>query len=102
MTRATRTEWAGRVRRWRASGLTAREFAAREQLNPNTLNWWSSQLRRTNPAPGGFVELTVTPMPVAVEAGCIEVVVRDEVRIRVSGAFDPAVLRRVLSALEGR
>jgi hypothetical protein len=41
-------------------------------------------------------------MPVAVEAGCIEVVVRDEVRIRVSGAFDPAVLRRVLSALEGR
>jgi hypothetical protein len=34
--------------------------------------------------------------------GVIEIVVREQVRIRVSGAFDAAMLRRVVTALEGR
>jgi hypothetical protein len=99
MTRATRTEWAGRVRRWRTSGLPAREFSAREGLNPATLRWWSSQLQRNAGPPAAFVEVT---MPVTPTAERIEVVVREGIRIQVSGAFDPDLLRRVVAALEAR
>ena len=104
MTSRTRQQWAERVRRWRASGLTARAYAAREELNPSTLRWWSSQLNRAMPTPGRFVEvpLPTTPAPAPAEPGLIELVLHDELRIRVSGNFDPSLLRRVLAALEGR
>ena len=49
-----------------------------------------------------FVEVVRSPQAAATEAGTIEVLVRGDLRIRVSGAFDPAVLLRLLAALEGR
>src|SRR5690606_14860943 len=58
MARATREEWARRVGRWKASGLSASAFAAREGLNAGTLSWWSSQLRaEVRPRPA-FVDVT--------------------------------------------
>jgi hypothetical protein len=102
MTRsATRTKWARHVQRWRASGQTARDFCDGAALNRQTLLWWSSKLGREElvAAPRGFVEVVA----VAPRAdGVIEIVVPEQVRIRVSGAFDAAMLRRVVTALEGR
>jgi hypothetical protein len=89
------------VRRWRASGLSARAFASREQLNPGTLLWWSSKLGRDDRAAAAFIEVRPPPSAPS-EPGCIDIVLRDEVRIRVSGAFDAALLRRVVAALEAR
>jgi len=99
MMRATRAQWAERVRRWRASGRTAREFAAREGLHPRTLQWWSSALRRA-PKPPAFIELSVPVAPTT--PARIEVVVREGVRIVVSGGFDAELLRQVVAALETR
>ena len=96
MKRGTRTQWAERVRRWRSSGLTASAFGARAGLNPRTLAWWSSKLRRDARPAATFIEVVSAP----VEAGVVEVVVRERVRIRVAGAFDAAVLRRVVAAFE--
>jgi hypothetical protein len=96
MKRATRNEWMERVRHWRASGLTAGAFAAREGLSASTLLWWSSKLKRDGRGTATFIEVVPTPT----EPGYIEVVVREQVRIRVSGAFDAAVLRRVVAVLE--
>ena len=39
--RANRQEWQKRVDRWRASGLTAKEFAAEMGINAGTLQFWS-------------------------------------------------------------
>jgi hypothetical protein len=96
MARGTRAQWADRVRRWRASELSAVAFAALEGVNPSTLQWWSSQLRSL--VPHGFIEVL---QPVAPENGVVEVILPDDLRIRVSGHFDPAVLRRVVAALGG-
>ena len=98
MTRATKAKWAGLVRRWRASGRTAREFSAGEGLNPSTLLWWSSQVGREAEAPASFVEVAL-PASVASD-NVIEIVVREGVRIRVGAGFDAELLRRVVAALE--
>ena len=87
---------------WRSSGLTAREFAARQGLKWRTLLWWSSLLGRARRAAPAFVEVVRPAVVAAGDEGCIEIVVRGGLRVRVAGAFDPAVLRRLLAALEGR
>lgn len=103
MARATRAEWAERVGKWRASGQTAREFAASAGLNPTTLLWWSSQLRAASKPAASFVELKLAPGPVPPQhRGNIEVVVADDLAVRVSGDFDPTVLRRVVDTLRSR
>ncbi len=43
---ATAAEWEKRVRDWRASGKTARQFCARRSYKPGNLLWWSSELTR--------------------------------------------------------
>ena len=55
-------------------------------------------MRRAARASPGFIEVA---SPVK-EEGCIEVVLRERLLIRVSGAFDAALLQRVVAALEGR
>ncbi|HEX8011341.1 MAG TPA: hypothetical protein VF814_10450 [Casimicrobiaceae bacterium] len=42
----TKITWRRRVASWRASGLTADEFAAAHGLKAPTLRWWASQLKR--------------------------------------------------------
>jgi hypothetical protein len=78
MARSTRDDWAKRVRRWRASGLTARASAARDGINARTLSWWASRLRGERPGESAFVDVTsLVMLPAAPQ---LEVVVRDSVR----------------------
>jgi hypothetical protein len=51
--RRSREWWTGTVARWRRSGLTAPEFADREELSLATLRWWSSALQRDTRAEHG-------------------------------------------------
>jgi hypothetical protein len=88
------------VRRWKASGLTARAFAAREGLNARTLSWCASRLRGESQSQSSFVDVTSLVTPPATPS--LEVVVRDSVRVRVSAGFDPDLLRAVVAALEAR
>jgi len=97
MKRGTRKQWAERVECWQRSGQTAREFAAREGVRASTLSWWKGELRRAARASARFIEVE---RPSPSEAGQIEIVVREHLRIRVSGAFDAGLLRRVVAALE--
>ncbi len=49
LVRVSRTkadEWARRVRRWKASGLSAKDFAEGEDFRAKTLSWWASELKR--------------------------------------------------------
>jgi hypothetical protein len=86
----------GASERWRRSGQTAREFATQEGVRPATLSWWGAELRRSARA-SPFIEVA----PPSAE-GSIEVVLGERLRIRISGAFDGALLRRVVAALESR
>jgi transposase len=44
--RASPAVWRERVERWKSSGLTAKEFAATENLSPRSLSWWLWRLQR--------------------------------------------------------
>jgi hypothetical protein len=45
MTKETEAKWVERIREWRASGLSAKEFAATRGCEASTLSWAASQLR---------------------------------------------------------
>jgi len=96
---ATRSEWARRVRRWRASELTARAFSEREGCNARTLRWWASTLRDDASAEAKFVDVTEL---LTRSRPMLEIVVREAVTIRVGLGFDAALLREVVAALEAR
>jgi len=101
---AKQAEWRDRVRRWRASGLTAGSFAEMEGVSEGTLRHWAWRLglgrtkRASQATPPAFVEVVTR----SVAASELEIVVRDGVRIRVPSEFDDTTLRRVLALLESR
>jgi len=117
MERMTRETWTKRIEQWKASGLSAKEFAAKLGVRARTLSWWGWNLSRrsrsrlarkravaitrTAPAPSlsplTFVEMS---SPVATEP--LEVVLPTSHRIRVRPGFDDTTLNRLLDVLERR
>jgi len=106
---ADRNQWKRRVAEWRASGLSASEFAAGRGFARSTLTWWAWRLGSVASVPEG--------RPAAAGAGLVRVLVRDEeavapetpvvvevggVRVRVARGFDRGVLRDVVSLLSER
>jgi hypothetical protein len=115
MSRTSRAEWAKRVQRWADSGLTAKEFAAEAGLNASTLSYWKWRLsskqqapersavsgtprratRRTVSRASAPTFMEVTPSSASV-ASPLELVLRDDVTLRVPVGFDEETLTRVL------
>jgi hypothetical protein len=102
-----REKWRGLVRRWKESGLTCDEFAARAGINAGTLSYWKWRLgkedgpkraTRKSEAPV-FVEVTPTAGWSPQTSGRIELVVNDDIVVRVPAHFDDESLRRVLGVL---
>lgn len=118
-TRRPREEWRRHVCGWKASGLSAREYAARAGLNPNTFSWWRCKLAKapaaTTGARGGHrrvgpvLELVELPQIQPVEAidpggsgtDRLELDVAGIV-VRLPGRFDTESLTRLLQVLEAR
>src|SRR5215208_4396606 len=48
---ASRENWAKRVEQWAKSGLTARQFGAREGFDGGQLPYWASQLGKSSGDP---------------------------------------------------
>ena len=107
----SRREWASRVRQWRRSGLTAREFAETLGINRNTLTHWAWRLdRERRPAtpkrprraraasPAAFVEV----MTQGIADGCFELEMGGERRLRIPPGFESGALVRLLAVLEAR
>lgn len=113
MGRATRGTWAKRVDAWKKSELTAKEFGAKHGLRAGTLSWWSwrlaSERRRGKPETievhnerASIAPLTFVEMAASVHEAPIEIVLRNELRVRVCASFDEGALVRVLDVLERR
>lgn len=100
MARASREIWTKRVAQWKASGLTAAEFARRHKLVAGSLKWWSWQLGAAR-RKGAMSPLTFVEMTTAVQREAIELVV-GAIQIRVPAGFDEAALAKVLDVIERR
>lgn len=120
MGRSNRAEWRERIAAWKASGLTAADYAARAGINAGTLKWWTWQLgaaskrasktglvRHTKHVPVAtkappVPPLTFVEMTSRLAREPLEVVLRTEVRVRVHDDFDAHALGRLLDVLERR
>ena len=110
MAREGRAIWAKRIEDWKRSGLSAEEFAATIGVHPKTLAWWSWQIGSKRPAkkkrkPKAIEvapAMTFVEMTHALPIDPIEIVLTNEVRVRVMRSFDDATLVRVLHVLEAK
>jgi len=114
--RAIRETWEKRVRAWQRSGVTAREFAARNGgFNPKTLKFWKWKFGRAAKAPSRreekpaavkFVELPVVEAArapaKAPDAEFVIEIERGSCRLHIDKAFDAQALTRLLAVLEAR
>lgn len=125
MKRKTAQEWSDLVRRWQRSGETARDFGARQGVNPGQLSWWrwhlklgpkakvaggasSKALVKAPPSPVlEFLPVRLSAAATVIEASCrddpphgLEVVLTNGRVVRVPGLGDAAQLVWVLAAAE--
>lgn len=103
--RRTKAWWQTTVARWRRSGKTADEFAAREGVTANTLRWWSSRLGHDTRAEHGLpagkpIEIAVPAGAVRTRGGVVEVEVGDAV-VRCDVGTDVAYVAAVVRTLRG-
>lgn len=118
---ATREKWAKRVERWRDSGLSAKEFAAKTGLNARSLVWWRWEFSKSDAAPkqrrrrrsreAAAVAITKSPaqptikfveLMAPVSRDGLELILSSTVRVCVRPGFDAATLSRLLDVLEQR
>lgn len=113
MARTSRETWSKRVEKWKTSGLTAAEFAAKIGVSASSLSWWKWQLgsqrrklaakgRRSRSKAGtaAVSPLTFVEMSAAVRGEPFEIVLASGSRIRVPVDFDVAALERLVQALD--
>ncbi len=99
--------WSQIVDRSHRTPLSLREFAHREDVNPNTLAWWRWKLRGEQGATtGGFAEVVVVEPepdrgnePHGVGGGLIVIVQVGTARVEVDASSDLQLLRAVVEVL---
>jgi transposase-like protein len=95
----TEAKWRAIIGEQERSGMTVREFAARRGLASGTLFWWRSRLRRKRrPADAALVPVEVLDSA-ADGSRSIELLIREDVLLRLPHDFHEADLRRVLGVL---
>jgi hypothetical protein len=114
MARATRSQWMGRVERWRESGLTAAAFARKYRVSESQLRWWKWRLgeiasqvsivpaEASGTGASALSPLTFVEMTTSRATASFEVVLASGVRVLVPTQFDGASLERLLDVLERR
>jgi transposase len=99
--------WKRRVTEWRASGLTAAEFAAGRDFAPATLSWWAWRLgsgalpeRRAadGPQPGGVIRVVAARPAPAVDESPLVVEI-GAARVRVARGVDRDAFETVVAVL---
>ena len=123
MTKETEAKWVERIREWRASGLSAEDFATSKGCKASTLRWASSLLRGAAKPPAPTIPTSAVtasrarperrtrssgeaPRFLPVRSGprteAVEMVVEiGGARIRVLRGFDVSLLSEVVRALRG-
>lgn len=113
--RRSRAEWLEELRRWRASGQSAADYARERGIHAGTLAGWASKVRDSVVAPrvgsgqrsSTFVPVHVAPVAetsagkAGADRGQIELVLRNGRSVRVSGKFDGEAVARLLMIAEG-
>ena len=109
--RRTQEDWRCLLDQWAGSGETVRVFCRRQRVNVCQFYAWRRRLQAAterlpvtsavpNGTDGGFVEAVVVEGTVSGADAGLEVVLGNQRRIRVTGEFDEALLRKLVRNLE--
>lgn len=126
MRKTSAPEWAKRVRRWKRSGMTAREFGQRHGIDPRQLSWWKWKLKKrgeladlesseAGESVASSTDTAIRLLPVQVvhaesardatagrsRAAVVEVGLRNGRVVRVAEEVDFGWLAELLSVVEG-
>lgn len=99
--------WRRMIAKQEKSAATVRGFCDAHDLNEHQFYSWRRELcrRDTQEQPADSTRLMV-PLDIVVDeplpSGSVEIVLADQVRLRVAGEFDPAALAALVAALERR
>src|SRR5262245_4923224 len=109
--------WRRMLQRWQRSGLNIRDFCAQHQLPEPSFYFWRRTLaQRDPPPPTGRPAATTAvsstsdgsgdsstplflPLRLSPAAAMLELVVGEDLVVRVPPGFDPATLQRLLATL---
>ena len=98
--------WRERVRRWKESGLSSREFAKQEGIGrPQALSYWAYQLKRRGSGASAETSRTQVLRVVRLDTETstdgegVEIIVPNGARIIVQARSDEAALATALRAL---
>jgi hypothetical protein len=102
---STEAKWAERVRDWRASGVSAPEYAHGRGYEGSTLRWWASRLERgvvgkPDAARPSVQMVRVVPASPKPSTDALSVRV-GKAHIEVRRGFDRVLLRELIEALGG-
>jgi transposase len=103
MEETTEDKWRRRVAEFKASGLTAREYARRNGFHETTLSQWGRVLAAKAAPPSPTLSLArlrrgAVPLTINESEATLELMLR-RATVRVRPGFDPALLRAVVAAL---
>lgn len=90
---ATEEEWRRRFAQQKRSGASISSWCKRQGINANKFFYWRKRLGEAGETevPGKFIRLD--------RGEPVEVIVGDNIRIRVPVSFDEALLKRLLGVL---
>lgn len=101
--RQTKSAWRRLVASWRASGQTAEEFAAVHGVAAATLRWWTSRLKREEPAAAAplvrMAQVIRSPAPVAGRGAVIVDVLDVRARVTIEAGVEREMVDIVFGAL---
>jgi hypothetical protein len=100
----TQDEGFNLARRWKASGLTASQFAGQEGVTHHTVRYWAGRLGRHQAdqavqTSSGLIELqTVCTAPFQSSTG-VSIVFQNGIRVELADCHDMANIFRLVAAL---
>lgn len=84
--------WQKHIAAWQQSSQSQEEYCRSQKLKKSTLGYWRTRLSREK----GFIEI-----PIKIESqSSIEIVIRDDIKIRVNTGFNPDLLIETIKVLE--
>lgn len=101
MANSKRTYWQQQIDNWKVSGQTQVSFCADKNLNKNTFAYWRKRLTEIPEQS----ETSIGFLPVQIQQpesrdSFIELIIRDDFKIRISDDFSEAVLKRLIRFLQ--
>ena len=57
--------WKERIEGWQSSGLSQREYCAREELSHSSFNWWRRRIKTSTQPVQNVQRMTLVPVPMA-------------------------------------